>query len=455
MRGPLTALALGALLLPATLPVQARTSHHPTALIARDGVILRASPSAHGHALATLVQQTQVEVLQTGTTWDHVRVWASASGWVARKDLTFRRPWPSVSTYHAPVIHNPITATKPAAISTWATVTSTTAVANLPGKTPLRRLPAGASVHITAWQQDRTGQIWYAVPGGWAPGDTLRFARTRSTVRSGQNGPIWAPVAGKGMWLTLGTIAGSDPAFLAEAARRDGITHLYLEAAISPLGFHGRLAVGPLIDAAHRAGLRVIAWVFPYLQDIAADVALTRRVAAFRTGSGQRFDGIAADLETNVTLAGVRAYSQLTRLYLGPSYLLVGVTYPPQSSPSYPFAEVAPRYDVLAPMDYWHETQTRFGLDYGHMAYGEEYGRRYALDSIDGIRRLAPGALVAPIGQTFDDFGRLEMGPNAPSAAEIRGFLDGAKEGGAIGVSFFQWMTATRGEFQTIHDYKY
>jgi hypothetical protein len=242
---------------------------------------------------------------------------------------------------------------------------------------------------------------------------------------------------------------------LAHAAAADGITHLYLETAISPLGFHGRAAVGPLIEAAHHAHIHVIAWVFPYLQDLAADVALTRQVADYRTASGQRFDGIAADLEANVTLPAVRAYSQLVRLYLGPRYLLIGVTYPPQSWPTYPFAEVVRSYDVLAPMDYWHETQTQFGTDYGHLAYGAEYGRRYAADSVAGIRRAAPGAVVAPIGQTFDDFGRLEMGPNAPSPAEIRGFLAGAQASGAIGVSFFQWMTATPEEFQAIHDFRF
>jgi hypothetical protein len=257
------------------------------------------------------------------------------------------------------------------------------------------------------------------------------------------------------MWLTLGTIADTDPAFLATAARGDGITHLYLEAAISPLGFHGHDAVGPLIDAAHRVHLDVIAWVFPYLRDIGADVALTREVAAYRTASGQAFDGIAADLETNISLGTVRTYSQLVRLYLGPRYLLVGVTYPPQSFGSYPFGEVALRYDVVAPMDYWHQTQSRFGADYGHMAYSDEYGRRYAEDSIAGIRNAAPKAVIAPIGQTFDNFGRLEMGPYAPSAAEIRGFCAGAKSAGAIGVSFFQWMTATESEFQAIRAFRF
>ncbi len=221
------------------------------------------------------------------------------------------------------------------------------------------------------------------------------------------------------------------------AAQRDGITHLYVESAISPLGFHGRSSVGPLLEAAHQGHIAVIAWVYPYLQDIAADVALTREVAAYRSPQGQAFDGIAADLERNMDAWRIRAYGQLVRTYLGGAYLLVGVTYPPQSLPTYPFAEIARQFDVVAPMDYWHQTQTGQGLNYGGMSYGSAYGYRYALDSIEAIQQATGGtAVVAPIGQAFDDFGRLEMGPHAPSAAEEDGFLLGCRRGGAIGVSF-------------------
>jgi hypothetical protein len=47
------------------------------------------------------------------------------------------------------------------------------------------------------------------------------------------------------------------------------------------------------------------------------------------------------------------------------------------------------------------------------------------------------------------------MGPNAPSRQEIAGFCAGAKSSGAIGVSFFQWMTATAGEFEAIRDFAF
>lgn len=289
----------------------------------------------------------------------------------------------------------------------------------------------------------------------WAPGNSVRFETPSpgKTISGGK--PLWAMVSGKGMWLTLGTIAESDPDAIVEAAHHDGITHLYLESAISPLGFHGRDSVGPLIEAAHRGHLNVVAWVYPYLYDIAGDVALTREVASYRTASGQRFDGIAADLERNITLTTVREYSQLIRAYLGPKYLLVGVTYPPQSFPSYPFAEVAHDYNVIAPMDYWHQTKTAYGLNYNHMRYGYAYTYRYAADSLAQIRADGGTVPLAPIGQTFDNYGRLGMGPLAPSEAEEEGFLEGSKQDGAIGASFFQWMTAGVGEWRAIHNFHY
>lgn len=428
------------------------TAHHRVGLILHDGVRLTATPDLHGRILTSLVQQTQVEVLKAQRAWYHVRIWASVTGWVPKKEVVFRKPWSTVSTYRAPETHSATRAYGSAGISAAADTTSPVTIQRSPGGAPTISLGVGSRVQVSAWQQDARGKVWYRVQAGWALGDAIAFRRDASR-HSGQ--PLWHKVAGKGMWLTLGTVTDSSPASLVEAARKSGVTHLYVESAISPLGFHGRSSVPHLIDAAHQAHIAVIAWVYPYLEDVASDVTLTRQVAAFRTSNGVGFDGIAADLERNIHSWNVRAYSQLIRAYLGDDYLLVGVTYPPQSFPDFPYLEVARSYDLIAPMDYWHQTQTAFGLDYGHMRYGSQYAYRYASDSVSSIRQTGVRIPIAPIGQTFDDFGRLEMGPHAPSRSEIDGFLEGSKTSGAVGVSFFQWMTASIGEWRAIQRFQF
>jgi hypothetical protein len=249
------------------------------------------------------------------------------------------------------------------------------------------------------------------------------------------------------MWLTEGTVADSDPVALATAAHKIGLSHLYAEFADSPLGVYGTRGINGLLSAAHHEHISVIAWVYPYLRDVAADITLTRAVATFRSASGLRFDGIAVDLEDNIHLWNVRAYSQLTRLYLGPRALIVGVVWNPQAYPQYPFRAVAESDDVLAPMDYWHDRKGTTGWAYPTLPYGYMYAEKFARDSIVRTRSAAGSQRIpiAPIGQMFDNFGRDELGPDAPTPTEISGFLHGCA--GAWGVSFFQWMTATPPEW--------
>ncbi|MDQ2744835.1 MAG: hypothetical protein M3Z66_21425 [Chloroflexota bacterium] len=433
----------------------ATPGHHRIGLMLYDDVPLYSAASPRAHVISILMQQSQVVELKHSHAWMEVRAWASVRGWVPAKDVVFRAPWVTVSTYRAPAIRYPVHAYAARPLHTLGAVTLGTDLRLRPNGPIAGWLPMGRTVTVSSWQQDASGGIWYRVGRWWVSGGAVRFLTPNPASVGSDGQPLWKIVAGKGMWLTLGTVAVSDPEAIVQAAHHDGITHLYLESAISPLGFHGRGSVGPLIEAAHRGRITVIAWVYPYLYDIAGDVTLTRAVAAYRTPSGQRFDGIAADLERNITPTTVREYSQLIRAYVGPRYLLVGVTYPPQSLPSYPFAEVAHQYNVIAPMDYWHQTKTAYGLNYNHMRYSSAYTYRYAAESVATIRADGGIVPIEPIGQTFDNYGRLGMGPLAPSEEEERGFVLGSKAAGAIGVSFFQWMTAGVGEWRAIHNLRF
>jgi hypothetical protein len=454
LRRLIAAALVAAVLFPNSVSAGSASKGARLGLVLHDGVSLRSGPSTHASVVAVLVEQTQVELLKTTQQWRHVRIWASVKGWLPAREVVFRKPWKTVSTYRAPEVHYHVQVHGALALDQAAVLTSPTPLFSGPGGHRLSVLPAG-SVAVTAWRQDATGSIWYGMRGGWVRADSVVFAGPDPTRTTVGGLLLWQGAAGKGMWITLGPIADSNPKAIVQAALDSGIRHLYLESAISPLGFHGKQSVGPLLEEAHRHGLIVLAWVYPYLYDIASDVALTREVAAYRSKTGEQFDGIAADLERNMAGPAISAYSQLIRAYLGQHYLLVGVTYPAQSLASYPFGAVARSYNVVAPMDYWHQTATSRGLNYGGMGYGADYSQRYAEDSILAIRRAAPGAKIEPIGQAFDNFGHEEMGPNAPSAEEIKGFLRGSKLSGAIGVSFFQWMTATDAEWRAIRAFRY
>lgn len=422
-------------------------------VIGQDGTAVYAHRATSSAVLAHLLAGNEVRVSARYKEWDSIGFWGGLSGFVQSARLVQKAPTARPSTYVAPVIKAPIRAAGPFALHVQAIVAAPCTVIFPDGRTS--PLFPGQRVAVTGWKGDVGGRIWYAVWGGWAPAQNLVLSQARPEEALGPHGPLWRIVAGKGMWLTLGPVTSSSPRAIVRAAQADGITHLYVESAISPLGFHGRHAVGPLLDAAHAAGITVVAWVYPYLQDVASDVELTREVAAYRTRAGNGFDGIAADLERNVQVGNTRVYSQLVRADLGPGYLLVGVTYPPGDLPGYPFAEVTRTYNVIAPMDYWHQTQTPYGLRYNHMRYGYAYGYRYALDTIGAIRAVDSQAHVAPIGQTFDDFGRFEIGSHAPSAAEEKGFIAGTREARASGVSFFEWMSATYAEWQVIRALKF
>ena len=170
-----------------------------------------------------------------------------------------------------------------------------------------------------------------------------------------------------------------------------------------------------------------------------------------RTPTGDRLDGIAPDIEENMDGTDVGAFAQILRAQLGADRLIVGVIYPAGSwiGQQHPIAGILSHsVNVLAPMDYWHDQQGSVS-----QATVADYVRQSVVDIKDATGN--PNFPVAVIGQTYDNFGRDGIGPNNPSSAEINAALRAAQDAGAIGISFFQWGTATPSEWTAIGAFRW
>lgn len=297
--------------------------------------------------------------------------------------------------------------------------TLTTVAATAPGPVAQFTASAGGTATVTA-----------VSPGLSTATLTILVETTRASL-----------VSGKGMWLMWQDWHTAGAAQIVATALADHISHLYLEVATTHDGFYGKDAMAALLPIAHAAHIAVIAWVYTALSNPAADAAMTVKVAQYATPTGDRVDGVAADIEDVLTAKAVGAYADAVRSAL-PSELFVGVTYPPMYHMSYPFAALAKDVDVIAPMDYWHSMPK---------AYTPTDVYDYVQQSIDLIRKLdgQPSLPVAPIGQAYDMFTNSGTGPNNPTPAEITAAFDAAQADGAIGFSLYRWGTATASEWKT------
>jgi len=247
-------------------------------------------------------------------------------------------------------------------------------------------------------------------------------------------------LAGKGGWVLFPEWKSTGTAALLARAMAEGETHLYIEVATTGDGFYGGRALDDLLYQAHAAGLAVIAWVYAGLEDPAYDTEIARQVATYTTPTGDRPDGIALDLEEVLTPGLLFAYTAAVDAAEGPQGLTIAVLYPPQYGPQTPLQAIAPHVQAIAPMDYWHISEGDDTYDYVY---------QWVEDSIRLVRGRAnaPTLAVEVIAQTYDAFaGGVGRGIYSPSADEVAAAMRAAKEGGAVGVSFYRPSTATAAE---------
>ena len=245
---------------------------------------------------------------------------------------------------------------------------------------------------------------------------------------------------GKGMWIWLADQAeGGNPEAIVARAKAVGLTHLYVRTASLSQGFYAGPLLDRLLPAAHAASIRVYAWDFPYLDNVDGDVARAVQAITYLTPDGHRVDGYAADIElrsmgVNITPATARHFGAAMRRAVGPNYpLIVCVPRPSPALTRYPYADLVPAFDAIAPMVYWlHQSP---------------------VDQMAGaVRDLATyGKPILPVGQAYD--ARDEGGPpGVPPREQLIRFMQTGDRLGAAGVSWWSWQHATQEAWDAIKD---
>jgi len=242
------------------------------------------------------------------------------------------------------------------------------------------------------------------------------------------------------MWIwQWGKTEGGDLSAVVRRAKAAGLGTLWVRVGDSSSGFYGGKYLDSLVPLAHREGLKVVGWGFPFLGDPVADGAWTAQVLDWQK-DGNRLDAFSPDLETGsegvvVTDKRIATYLGLARQRLA-GRPLVATVYNPTDRlfASYPYRLVASYSDAMAPMVYW-----------GCRDPGADVQR--------AVSRLATfGLPVVPAGQAYD---MADEGGRAgnPTAAETVRFLAEARRSGAAGASFWVWQDTSAEQWQAISTY--
>lgn len=257
--------------------------------------------------------------------------------------------------------------------------------------------------------------------------------------------------AGFGAWIDtydfVPTYAGPNPPVTpgtVDQLAAKGVKTIYLQPVRNDAKTPGGLVDADLLAAflarAHARGIAVVGWSTPRFVDVEFDLDRLVKIADF-SHKGQRFDGVAVDIEDNeavldpaVRSANLLELSRRLRAHVGPDVALGAIVMPavqldivnPQFWPQFPWGELKSLYDVWLPMTYWTTRTT---------AEGWRDAERYTVESVRLMREhlLDPEARVHPIGGIAD-----ETTPEDTAA-----FLRSLVATGAIGGSLYDVATTS------------
>src|SRR4051812_36842891 len=282
----------------------------------------------------------------------------------------------------------------------------------------------------------------------WVRMDAVRIAAIVVTLALQAHGSAVRPAGAEATRPGLDAYAGIgawidrydfnrivDPQAVVDEVAANGAHTIYVETASwrvpRNLDFVDEGATAELLDAAHAAGIKVVAWYLPGLADRRTDLRRVRAAIDFTTFANQKFDSFALDIEANIVNPVWRRnlallqLSRAIRAYAGDDYAL-GAIVPDRRStccgglwPGLPYKELARTYDVFLPMAY-----SSFGR-----ASSARGVYAYTRDNVTYLRRVT-GRPVHVIGG---------LTGNMSSAAQ-RAVARAARDAGAYGMSLYKYM---------------
>jgi hypothetical protein len=202
--------------------------------------------------------------------------------------------------------------------------------------------------------------------------------------------------------------------------------------------------LGRFVEALHARGIRVVAWYLPGHINHGRDLRRARAMLSFRTASGQKFDGIALNIEgtklRNVALRSERAVAltRVIRREAGDTPLAIipfnprGLERRPTTWPRFPWAELSRNADAFAPMAYTGGAYTGFDATYGYVTRAIRLLRTHTQN---------PDVAIHVAGGVAD-----RMGPE-----ELAGFAAAVTDDGdTIGVSLYDWETTPASHWRVL-----
>jgi hypothetical protein len=255
--------------------------------------------------------------------------------------------------------------------------------------------------------------------------------------------------AGLGTWVDIyATSAWAEPERAVAAMERVGVRTLYLQTGnySQRADLVRRRALGRFIDAAHAAGLRVVAWYLPSFAGTAQDRQRALAAIHFRSAKGERFDSFALDIEASlvrsVPLRSTRLLelSATLRGAVGRGYPLgaiipspVGIRRHPTYWPRFPYRSLARYYNVFLPMAYATDRHIR----------GVEPTRAYNAADVAIIRERTgkPHVPIHLIGGIAN-----AMGPK-----ETAGFMQAVADCSVLGYSLYAYSVTRQATWRALN----